>query len=284
MNVLRLAGMAALLALTACTSTLSHDIKADGSVGGELVFPDKNSAKIQGGTFVASGALLALQKGATKAELYNLLGRPHFKERSGAREWDYVLNITDPFGNRRQCQFKVVFDKDKLAQSYFYRPQDCDPQSPQAQAERAQQQQAQRPSQQGAAYIPQEGDYVADFSPIDVYFGFDQHDSASLRPEERAKLIALVREYRLSHRHRMPKITLKAYTDRLGSAAYNLKLSQARAKAIQIYLQALGVPANHIQTQALGSADAKVHCAGKRSAKLRQCLSPNRRVVVITEE
>ncbi|MBF0784062.1 OmpA family protein [Muribacter muris] len=77
----------------------------------------------------------------------------------------------------------------------------------------------------------------------------------------------------------MTKVTITGYTDRLGSAAYNLKLSQARANTAKAYLQAQGVKAN-IKAIGRGKANQVKACKHESGQALKGCLKPNRRVVI----
>lgn len=74
-------------------------------------------------------------------------------------------------------------------------------------------------------------------------------------------------------------VTVTGYTDRLGSAQYNLKLSQARANTAKAYLQAQGVKAN-IKAIGRGKANQVKACKGVSGQALKDCLKPNRRVVI----
>ncbi len=78
-------------------------------------------------------------------------------------------------------------------------------------------------------------------------------------------------------------VKVMGYTDRLGSDAYNKKLSQRRAESVKAYLVEQGVPASKISAVGMGKADpvTKDSCKGKKATKkLVQCLQPDRRVVV----
>ncbi len=77
------------------------------------------------------------------------------------------------------------------------------------------------------------------------------------------------------------------YADRIGSDAYNEKLSAARAESVKAYLVSKGVDAKLIQTEGKGEADPVVNCPDpskkgqiKNFRELVQCLAPNRRAVV----
>ncbi|QIW14894.1 hypothetical protein A4G20_00115 [Pasteurellaceae bacterium RH1A] len=78
------------------------------------------------------------------------------------------------------------------------------------------------------------------------------------------------------------RVTVTGYTDRLGSAQYNLKLSQARANTVKAYLQQQGVKAN-ITAKGRGKANQVKACNGVTGQALKDCLKPNRRVHVRAE-
>lgn len=80
-----------------------------------------------------------------------------------------------------------------------------------------------------------------------------------------------------------PSITdvdITGYADRLGSDAYNLKLSERRANAVRDYLVGKGVAENRLKAYGKGEANPVVTCTEKNRAALIKCLEPNRRVEV----
>jgi OOP family OmpA-OmpF porin len=76
------------------------------------------------------------------------------------------------------------------------------------------------------------------------------------------------------------QITITGHTDRLGSDAYNLALSQRRADAVKAYLASKGVAANRLIAVGKGKADPVVRCEDRDRDALIACLQPNRRVEV----
>ena len=105
-------------------------------------------------------------------------------------------------------------------------------------------------------------------------------DKAVLRPEAKAKLddvAAKMNEIKLE------VVIAVGHADRFGNAAYNQKLSERRAEAVKSYLVGAGVEANRVYTEGKGSTqpvtDAKA-CAGRKSAKVVECLQPDRRVEI----
>ncbi len=80
-------------------------------------------------------------------------------------------------------------------------------------------------------------------------------------------------------------ITVTGHTDRIGSSAYNMKLSMRRAEAVQNYLvQSAGIPASKIAAKGVGGSEPVTkpgECVGKKATKeLISCLQPDRRVEV----
>ena len=115
----------------------------------------------------------------------------------------------------------------------------------------------------------------------DALFDFDK---ATLRPEGRAKLDDLVSKLAGVS---LEVIIAVGYTDRIGSDAYNLKLSQRRAQAVKDYLVSKGIEPNRVYTEGKGEANPVKQCADpsakgevRNRAQLIACLQPNRRVEV----
>ena len=76
-------------------------------------------------------------------------------------------------------------------------------------------------------------------------------------------------------------VVISGHTDRLGSQAFNQKLSERRAAAVQQYLVGKGVPAAKIDTIGMGkTAPAKFCPDSKNQKELIACLAPNRRVTI----
>jgi OOP family OmpA-OmpF porin len=115
----------------------------------------------------------------------------------------------------------------------------------------------------------------------DALFDFDK---AVLRPEGREKLNELVRG---AGDIKLELVTAVGHTDRIGSDAYNQRLSERRAEAVKAYLVSQGLEANRVQVEGRGetqpvSGDSCKNMGREsgRNAKLVACLQPDRRVDV----
>ncbi|MGB7193212.1 MAG: OmpA family protein [Collimonas pratensis] len=113
----------------------------------------------------------------------------------------------------------------------------------------------------------------------DALFQFDKSDSKDLLPKGRAELDDLAQKL-ATRKVTVTAIKVTGYTDRLGSAAYNQRLSLARANTVKRYLQDHGVTAP-ISVEGRGLQDQLMACTGvKPRPALLACLQPNRRVEV----
>ena len=114
-----------------------------------------------------------------------------------------------------------------------------------------------------------------------VLFGFDQ---SLLRPGEAAKLDGLSERFSDGAFDRVEAV---GHADRIGSDAYNLRLSAQRAAAVEGYLDSKGVDAGRIRTEARGESEpvtgATCRDMGKedrKNSRLIECLQPDRRVQI----
>ena len=113
----------------------------------------------------------------------------------------------------------------------------------------------------------------------DSLFSFDKSD---IRPEGRSALDKFVQELRGTE---FDVITVEGHTDRLGSTAYNQRLSTQRAEAVKNYLVTPGgVAAAKLAAVGKGESTPVTKpedCKGnKANPKLIACLQPDRRVEV----
>jgi outer membrane protein OmpA-like peptidoglycan-associated protein len=109
-----------------------------------------------------------------------------------------------------------------------------------------------------------------------VLFDFD---SATLKPEGRAAIDSQVLGS-LSRMQKLEVVLVTGHTDRLGTEAYNQKLSQRRADAVRDYLVGKGVDKAKIETLGMGEKQPVAQCDQKNMKQLIDCLQPNRRVDV----
>jgi len=126
---------------------------------------------------------------------------------------------------------------------------------------------------------------VAVVLPKKVQFSADSlftFDKAVVRPDGRTALDTFSRDLQGA---RYSMISVEGNTDRLGSEAYNQKLSQERADAVKAYLVANGgIDASKVSAAGRGETNPETkpgECKGnKPTPALIACLQPDRRVDV----
>lgn len=240
--------LAASMMLAACGNLSRVD---DKGATQEPVWPNPQHATFKNGSYPNLDNLRMVDRGMTKDQLYNLLGRPHFSEGLvGVREWDYWFHFRTPQGDV-SCQYKVLFDSDKSAQSFLWKDPACADLLKTGQAAPAQR----------------------DFSlGADVLFGFD---SAQLSPAGRQEVARIAAELREQPYN---SVQVVGHTDRLGAQAYNQRLSEQRAQAVANELRAQGIDGTRMTVTGAGESQPLVNCTQTQRGELLACLKPNRRV------
>lgn len=110
-------------------------------------------------------------------------------------------------------------------------------------------------------------------------FGFDK---AALKDEGKAALDEAAAKIKANPE--IKAVIVTGHTDRIGSDAYNQKLSERRAKQVADYLVGQGVDSSLISAEGKGKSEPVVQCKGnKATKKLIECLQPNRRVEIRAE-
>ncbi|MFA5491011.1 MAG: OmpA family protein [Candidimonas sp.] len=246
-----MATVAAAFLLAGCGSL--SKVSQEGTTD-EPVFPDPDSTTFNTGAFPNLDDLRLVAPGVTKDQLYNLLGRPHFAEGLvGVREWDYLFHFRTPQGIQT-CQFKILFDKDKLAQSFFWKPEGC------------------------AAFL-NSGQPVSKAENYtlgsDLTFAFGSATLTAAGQARIAEIAAQLRQYQT-----IDAVQVAGHTDRIGGDAANAQVSQRRAEAVRQALIDGGVPAGVIQAAGHGERQPVKECAEQGRSALIACLAPNRRVEI----
>lgn len=251
------------LALTACGNA-SHNVARDGRSAGEMVWPapTDTTPMHKGGTFPNLANLRQMRAGLNKQQVSDLIGYPHFNEGIwGVREWNYVFNFRKTGSDEVVlCQYKVLFDENKLARSFYWKPEAC----------------ADLLKEPVPAAAAEQAPAKPRVLSADALFAFDR---AELSPAGRATLDGLAAKLR-GQGGKLRSVRIVGYTDRLGGEAYNQALSQRRAQTVKDYLVARGVPGDRVTAEGLGKAAPLKDCQEGSRAQLIACLAPNRRVEI----
>jgi OOP family OmpA-OmpF porin len=109
----------------------------------------------------------------------------------------------------------------------------------------------------------------------DALFEFDRGDIVAIKADGRQKLDDIAT--RLQGADFTQRIVVSGYTDRLGSTAHNLRLSQQRADSVARYLKGPGVTIP-VDARGYGNAHPGTSCTMRDRQALIECLAPDRRV------
>ncbi|EMH4030110.1 outer membrane protein A [Klebsiella oxytoca] len=115
----------------------------------------------------------------------------------------------------------------------------------------------------------------------DVLFNFNK---ATLKPQGQQALDQLYTQLS-SMDPKDGSVVVLGYTDAVGSAQYNQKLSEKRAQSVVDYLVSKGIPSDKISARGMGKADPVTgntcgYKAGRATKAQIDCLAPDRRVEI----
>ncbi len=249
--------MAAVIA--GCTRHVSRDITPQGQAG-EVVFPALDRIVLKEGTFPTKEALRQIGPGVTRDQLYQLIGRPHFREGFHAREWDYLFH----FRNGDQvvtCQYKVIFDDEYRGRNFHWLPAECADQLKDRPVV------AKDPKRFGISG--------------DALFAFGRSGLEDMLPGGRDELLKVAGELKSLD---ASIVQVVGHTDLIGSDAANLELSRRRAETVRDFLARNGVSADGLSAHGVGEVEPVKQCDDKLAREaLIACLQPNRRVEVVAK-
>ncbi len=243
-----LASILCVTTLTACNSVVGNNsIDDNGDPQGKLEWPDPKDVTWQEGTFPTFDEIDMIQKNLTRTQLKKLFEHPQFAETFRAREWNYLFNFNMSDGSIKQCQFKVLFDKDRLAQNFYWKPANC---------------------------LNEKINLKAD-----ALFAFDKSSLADMKEEGKKELDEIANF--LIKKGNKSQVHVIGHTDYLGDNAYNQGLSERRAKTVVQYLVSQGVSARTLKAKGMGETKPVKQCdKGLERKALQDCLAPNRRVTI----
>ncbi|MGL4767356.1 MAG: OmpA family protein [Formosimonas sp.] len=225
---------------------------------GVVEFPELSKSYFKVPQIIDLDDLNTVDSGMNKEQVWRLIGRPHFKEGPfGVRVWDYAFRFRQADGSYQVCQYQVHYTKKRphLVETMYKTCPEAAVPAPVAQVK------------------------TLNIS-ADTLFAFDGSKVQDVLPEGMEKIRELGRKITQTY-SRVDALQIVGHTDALGSDAYNLALSQARANTVKQLLVNLGIPAAIISTSGMGESSPVVSCAANlpRNAMVA-CLAPNRRVTV----
>ena len=258
MNVYSKWGMVLALVGVTCSMQVSAEvISFDNSDTKDVVFPDMDRAWLKSGAIMDPVHVRSMGLGLTKNQVRSIIQYPHFSEGLfGPKQWDYIFNFKKPDGSYLTCQYQVHFDEHNKTKGTYWNTRECA--------------QFVNPAQKQPTHTISLG--------ADGLFAFGKSSLNDLQPEGRTKLERLSQQIREGYN--LESIAVTGHTDRIGSAASNLALSQARADTVKSYLVSQGISAQLITATGMGSSQPVVTCNGSKSPTVIACLQQNRRVEI----
>lgn len=251
----------ALLALTGCAGFGGGDadrVQRQPSDFEDIVLEPSQfqSGFLRDGMFVPAQELVQVVPGLTQEEVRSLLGSPIAGSTDGW--WFYNINLPlEGLDDYLVCQYRVTLQDARVTAVDWRRPQ-CN-----ARYEAL------------LAGIPVEMEEPQRISlSSDILFDYK---SASLSSTGERELDDVA--YVILDEVELIRLDVIGHADRIGGDAYNLDLSERRARVVGNYLQAKGIPADVINVEGRGLREPVVVCEGtERTEELKRCLQPNRRV------
>lgn len=242
-----------------------------------VVFPELNEAWAskkfadpEAGLYPSWDEMHNIRKGIGKAELRRMFGSPHFSEGLfDVREWDYIFHFRLKDKSVATCQFKVQFDENYKGQDFFWKPASC-----------ATLFEKQVKSSPDMAPRTEPRRYVLS---NEVLFA---SGSAALSAAGK-NAVSDWAQHISKEFDSVDRMTVVGHADRMGSDAFNLRLSEKRANAVtELALTGLNtynLNPNYVVSKGEGERQpvtSAVECQGKKGKLLSACLKPDRRVEI----
>ncbi len=129
----------------------------------------------------------------------------------------------------------------------------------------------------GGDIAQQDAEREANYAFKTVHFSFNKNN---IRPDQQA-VVAQDVQLAQTAVNDGKEVVIEGHTCQIGSAAYNLALSQRRAESVRHEMVENGIPNESIKTMGLGYERPLVASNAQKRGELIKALSPNRRAEVL---
>ena len=257
-NLKRVLHAVAIASAVCGTPAFAQAISFDNTDASHVEFPSMDKAWLKNGAIMDPMHPRSRGLGLTKNQVRSIISYPHFSEAMfGEREWNYIFNFKKPDGSYLTCQYQVQFDDKVRTKGLYWDREEC------------------LRFVQGK---PVEQPLRSIILGADGLFAFGKSSFADLLPAGRQKLKRLAEQ--INKGYNLKSLEVVGHTDRIGSSASNMLLSQARAETVKTFLAANGISNALMTARGVGSTQPIVTCAGPATPTVIACLQSNRRVEV----
>lgn len=228
------------------------------------------------GSFPNWSNVALVDYGMSKDQLWTLLDRPHYKEGLfNVKKWNYVLNYREN-GQVHQCQLQIHFDKNKQVEGLYWANPECQKYA----------QNANKPIVNNIIQQVQKAPEGAQLKETltleaDALFAFNKFTIGDMLPQGHHALNNAIAQIKELEGQEQVSVYVIGHTDRLGDEAYNLDLSDKRAKSVVAYMLSRGIKPVTINALGAGEYIPVKQCSEGNRKQVIQCLQPNRRVEIM---
>lgn len=237
-------------------------------------FPAREASYRHKGIVVLPETLRQLQPGLDKDQVRQILGNPHFTEGLfSVKDWNYLMELVTPQGDRLDCQLQLRFDEDAKLTATHWQTTPCA-----AAAGMTGSAAAGAPEAAGAATSA--ATRSESLSLHGLLFPFARSSLADLPAKDLARLEEFAAGVG-SRAQRVQEVTIYGHSDRLGPPERRQQRSQSRAQAVAAVFIRRGIDPQRITIVARSAAEPVTDCPRRLPyPQLLGCLEPDRRVTI----
>lgn len=240
-----------------------------------ISFPAREASYRHDGIVVSRETLRQIRPGLDKDQVRQILGNPHFTEGLFfVKDWNYLIDLVMPQGDRQDCQLQLQFDDDAKLAATHWQTAAC------AAAVGLPEASAASPPPAQAAATTTAAPRSESLSLHGLLFPYARSTLADLPAKDLARLEEFATSVS-SRAQQVREITIYGHSDRLGPPERRQQRSLLRARAVAEVFVRRGIDPQRITIVAKGAVEPVTDCLEPRPyTQLLGCLTPDRRVTI----